>query len=287
MTILVTGATGKVGRQVVTQLHERGFGVRALVRDPETARLPDGVDLATGDLTDVDSVRSALQDVDAVFLVWPFFTVDGLAPVLAAIEEQAQRVVFLSSEGAQLADSPVRWAADVERQIERTSLQWTFLRPTGFAGNALTFAADIKAGDVVRAPFGEMARPLIHEYDMAAVGVRALTEDGHAGVGYSLSGPELVTQIDQVRIIGAVIGRPLRFEESSPEEAKAEMLATGWPAELVASATTAWASMMASPEAITSTVEEVTGAPAKTFREWAEDNAAAYVTAPEQVSRSR
>jgi uncharacterized protein YbjT (DUF2867 family) len=267
MTILVTGATGKVGGQVAAQLAARGVETRALVRDPAKARLPDGVQVAAGDLTDVDSVRAALAGVDKVFLVWPFFTVDDLAPVLEVLP---QRVVYLSSEGG------AKWADDAERLIEAAGLQWTFLRPTGFAGNTLSFAPEIKADGVVRAPFGKMARPLIHEYDMAAVGVRALTEDGHVGKRYSLSGPELVSQFELVDIIGDVIGRPLRFEELTAERAQQQMRARGWPEELVTGSVNAWSGMLANPEAITSTVEQVTGTPAKTFREWAVDNAAAF-----------
>jgi uncharacterized protein YbjT (DUF2867 family) len=263
MTILVTGATGKVGRQAVTQLHALGRPVRALVRRP--TGLPGEV---LGDLTDVDSVRAALDGVDKVFLVWPFFDADALPPVLEAIGNR--QIVYLSSSG----DTP--WALAAEALIERATSHWTFLRPTGFAGNALEFATEIKTGDVVRAPFGKMARPLIHEYDMAAVGVRALTEDGHIGKKYELSGPELVTQIEQVQIIGEVIGRPLRFEELSPEQARADMAAAGWPEQLTESALGAWAGMLETPETITSTVEEVTGKPAKTFREWAEDHAADF-----------
>ncbi|MBP2322916.1 uncharacterized protein YbjT (DUF2867 family) [Kibdelosporangium banguiense] len=263
MTILVTGATGKVGRQAVSQLHAQGHDVRALVRRP--SGLPGEI---PGDLTDAGSVKQALDGVDKVFLVWPFFDADNLAPVLEAISDR--HIVYLSSSG----EPP--WALAAEALIEQATPRWTFLRPTGFAGNALEFAPEIKAGDVVRAPFGKMARPLIHEYDMAAVGVLALTEDGHAGKKYELSGPELVTQIEQVQIIGDVIGRPLRFEELSPEQAKADMTAAGWPQQLIDSALGAWAGMLETPEAITSTVEELTGRPAKTFREWAEDHAADF-----------
>lgn len=272
---MVTGATGKVGRQVVAQLVDKGVEVRALVRAAPTARLPDGVEVVTGDLTDVDSVRAALVGVDKVFLVWPFFNTDGLGPVVEAIAEQAGRVVYLSSEGADESDS-VKWTKDVELAIEQTSLEWTFLRPCGFAGNALGFAEEIKRGDVVRGPFAKMARPLIHEYDMAAVGVRALLEDGHAGKKYSLSGPELVSQVDVVQIIGQALGRPLKFDEISPETARAEMLASGWPEQFVEGALAGWALMLDEPERITSTVEDVTGVPARTFRDWVNDNLGAY-----------
>ncbi|MET0133094.1 MAG: NAD(P)H-binding protein [Kibdelosporangium sp.] len=270
MTILVTGATGKVGRQVVTQLTDQGIDVRALVRDPPTARLPDGVDVVRGDLTDVDSVRAALPGVDKVFLVWPFFGTDGLAEVLAAIAEQTRRLVYLSSSG------DTTWAADAEKAIDQAGLRWTFLRPTGFAGNALGFAAEIKAGDVVRAPYPGLTRPLIHERDIAAVGVLALLDDQHVGARYELSGPELLSQVEQVQIIGDAIGRELRFEEISPETAAAEMRASGWPEALVSGAIGAWAEMVERPETITSTVRVLTGAPARTFREWAADSADSF-----------
>ncbi|TCO65745.1 SDR family oxidoreductase [Actinocrispum wychmicini] len=267
MTILVTGATGKVGRQAVAQLVAQGAEVRALVRTPATARLPDGVDVVAGDLTDVDSVRAAATGADKVFLVWPFFTVDTLPAVLEVLP---RRVVYLSSEGG------AKWADDAEALIRAAGLQWTFLRPTGFAGNLLEFAAEIKTSGVVRAPFAKLARPYIHEYDMAAVGVRALTEDGHVGRSYSLSGPELVTQLDAVQTIGDVIGRALRFEELTPEQGKQRMRDAGWPPTLLTAAFDGWAGMVAEPEPITSTVADVTGRPAKSVREWAIDNAASF-----------
>jgi uncharacterized protein YbjT (DUF2867 family) len=265
MTILVTGATGKVGGQVVRQLVSRGVKVRALVRDPATARLPSGVDVVQGDLTNVDS--SLFSGVDKVFLVWPFFNVDALPPVLDLLPP---RVVYLSSEG----NTP--WADAAEELIRARGLQWTFLRPTGFAGNTLEFAGQIRSHGVVQAAFGKLARPYIHEFDMAAVGVRALTEDGHVGKSYSLSGPEYVTQEEAVRIIGEVTGRPVRFDELTPAQGQEQLRAAGWPEELVTSASGAWAQMLAAPEPITSTVEDVTGVPARTYRQWVTDHVEAF-----------
>jgi uncharacterized protein YbjT (DUF2867 family) len=121
-----------------------------------------------------------------------------------------------------------------------------------------------------------MARPLIHEYDIAAVGVQALLTDAHVGAKHQLSGPALVTQVEQVEIIGEVTGQDLRFEEQSPEEARTEMIAAGWPASFVTEGLAAWAGMLTNPEPITSGLRDVTGSPGRTFREWAEDNAAAF-----------
>ncbi|MFB9299965.1 hypothetical protein, partial [Kibdelosporangium philippinense] len=211
--------------------------------------------------------------VSSVFLVWPFFHTEGFESIIDVIAaSSARRVVYLSSAGAP------DWALGVEKQIEASGLEWTFLQPTGFARNALGWAEEIKTTGVVRAPFGAMARPLIHEYDMAAVGVQALLSDKHVGARYVLSGPSLISQVSQVEVIGEVIRRELRFEEQPAEEAQAEMLAAGWPETVANEALGAWAAMTAHPEPITSTVEEVTGAPAKTFREWAQDHIADFTT---------
>ncbi|CAM3459022.1 NAD(P)H-binding protein [Kibdelosporangium persicum] len=256
MTILVTGATGKVGGQVMAQLP---VPARAFSRS------------TGGDVTDVDSVRAALDGVTSVFLVWPFFHVEGLEPVVDVIASSSvRRVVYLSSAG------DPEWALAAEALIEKSGVEWTFLRPTGFAGNTLLWADEIKASGVVRAPYGQLARPLIHEYDMAAVGVRALLSDDHVGAKYLLSGPELVSQVEQVRIIGDVIGRDLRFDEQPAEEARAKMIAAGWPEAVANGALAAWAGMVADPEPVTSTVAEVTGSPARSFRAWVADHVADF-----------
>jgi uncharacterized protein YbjT (DUF2867 family) len=123
--------------------------------------------------------------------------------------------------------------ADIERLIERTGLAWTFLRASGFATNALWWAPQIRADGVVRAPYGAAVRSSIHERDIAAVAVRALTGDGHAGAQHLLTGPQALTQVEQVRAIGEAIGRPLRYEEIARETARQQLLAAmpfgrGW-----------------------------------------------------------
>jgi uncharacterized protein YbjT (DUF2867 family) len=276
--ILVTGATGNVGGRVATKLLGTGAAVRALVRNPDTADLPDAVEVVQGDLSKIDTLDAGLEGVDSVFLVWPFLTAEAAPAVLEAIKRRARRVVYLSSMGVrddveEQADPINQFHADIERLIEESGLEWTFLRSGGLATNTLGWAEQTRADGVVREPYGGATRSLIHERDVAAVAVRALTENGHDGAKYALTGPELLTQVEQVRIISEAICRPLRFEEIPPEDARREMLAQGWPAAAVDGILAAHAKMVAEPERVTRTVEVVTGEPARTFRQWAIDHA--------------
>jgi uncharacterized protein YbjT (DUF2867 family) len=186
----------------------------------------------------------------------------------------APRIVYLSAMGPRRPeDGDEPFHHQVERAIEQTDLSWTFLRAGGFATNALWWAEQIRETGVVRAPYARAARSLIHERDIADVAVRALTDDAHAGKTHVLTGPEAVTQADQVRIIGEVIRRPLRFEEIAPEETRDEMIAAGLPPAFAESSMRYWASLADQPEPVTTTVEEITRVPARTFRGWAMDHA--------------
>ncbi|MFB8239879.1 SDR family oxidoreductase [Kitasatospora purpeofusca] len=278
-TILVTGATGRVGGSVVAQLHAAGVPVRALVRGE--ADFPEGVRAVRGDLGDPASLGAALEGVDAVFLVWPFLRADGAAEVIDAVGKHARRVVYLSSagvgDGKDAPGDPITaFHTELERLIGTSGLEWTALRPTGFASNTLGWADELRATGAVRAPLAKLARPLIHEADIAAVAVRALTTDALLGARPLLTGPEPVTQEQQVALIGEAVGRPLRFEEIAPAEAAERMRAAGWPAELVAAVLPAQAAMLDRPEPVNDAVERITGIPARSFREWAVDHAADF-----------
>ncbi|MGH8905193.1 MAG: NAD(P)H-binding protein [Egibacteraceae bacterium] len=254
-----------------------GAAVRALTRNPDSAGLPAGVDVVPADLSIPGTLDAGLDGVEAVFLVWPFLTAEAAPAVLDAVAKHARRIVYLSSSGIhddveQQTNMITQFHAAVERLIERSGLEWTFLRPSGFAANTLAWAPQIRVDGVVRWVYGAAARSLIHERDIAAVAVRALTGDGHGGAKYVLTGPQPLTQAEQVRTIGEAIGRPLRWEEISREAAREQML-TYWPPALVDGALDAWAELVTEPELVTPTVEEVTGVPARTFREWATDHA--------------
>ena len=189
--IVVAGGTGTVGRQVVAQLREREHQVRVISRGLAGAAPQAGVEAVRADLADPASLEPHLQGAQALFLLWPFTSpevTEGLAPKIAEVAARhAGRIVYLSAQPA--ADRPGSFWALVEQAIEDSGTSWTFLRPTGFAANTLMWADQIRAGDTVRWPFGGAARALIDERDIAAVAVRALTEDGHAGARYVLSLP--------------------------------------------------------------------------------------------------
>ncbi|WP_371650149.1 MULTISPECIES: NAD(P)H-binding protein [unclassified Streptomyces] len=274
--ILVTGATGNVGRQVVAQLVAEGIGVRALARRPQAAGALDGAEVATGDLAEPASLDAALTGIDTVFLIWPFLTTEGAPAVLEAIERQARRIVYLSSSGvredADRQSDPINQLhADMEALIEESGLEWAVLRSNTIASNTLGWAAQIRSTGAMRGP--DIApTAVIHERDVAAVAVRALADTGQAGVKHVLTGPEVVSRAEQVRAIGEAIGRPLRFEEVPVEIARKQMLADGRPPALV-EALLASAEKRSRSDLVTGTVEEITGKPARTFRIWADDHA--------------
>jgi uncharacterized protein YbjT (DUF2867 family) len=202
---------------------------------------------------------------------------------LERIAKHARRIVFLSAPLKTAhpffqQPNPVRAVgAQIERLIETSGLEWTFLRPGMFAANALGWwAPQIRAGgDVVRWPHVGAPTAPIHERDIAAVAVRALCEDGHAAAEYVLTGPQSLSQSEQISTIGGVIGRSLRLAEISPEDARSELL-TRMPAVVVSMLLDAWAAAIGQPAFVTSTVADITGAPARTFRDWATDHAAEF-----------
>jgi len=279
--ILVTGATGNVGRQVVAQL--RGTcRIRALSRSPQSANLPRDVEVVRGDLSAPETLDACLDGVDAVFLVWvaPFA---AAAPALERIASQAERLVLLTSPHRtphpffQQPNVLRSVHAGLEQLVEASGVRWTFLRPGAFAVNCRNWwAPQIRNSDVVRWFYAAAATAPIDERDIAAVAVRALCDDGHGGKEYVLTGPESLTQREQVDIIGDAIGRPLRFEELSPESARRELLRMMPPA-IADMLLSAYAATVDRPAFVTSTVADVSGAPARSFHNWAVAHATEFV----------
>ena len=248
--------------------------VRALARNPDAANLPA-------------TLYRCLIDVEVVFLVWGAAATTD-APALARIAMPVKRVVFLSSPhriahpffqkagwrpGQPMANPAAALHGEIERLIVASGLQWTFLRPGMFAANTrLWWGQKIRAGEVVRWPYASAITAPIHERDIAAVAARMLSEDCHHGEDHVLTGPQSLTQFQQVSIIAEVVGCPVRFEEISPEEACRELLPL-MPPPVIKMLLNAWAASIGQPAFITSVVADITGAPARTFRDWVIDHA--------------
>ncbi|NYI95661.1 uncharacterized protein YbjT (DUF2867 family) [Streptomonospora nanhaiensis] len=280
--ILVTGATGNVGRHVVRRLLEEGRPVRVLTRDPARAVFPEGVEVVTGDLADPESVRPALAGAGAVFLLWPTLRADHAAdrtvPLLA---EGGRRVVYLSARGVpdtgsgEEAEGVMASHQMIERLLRESGADWTFVRPGGFAANVAPWFEELRdTGEVAMAHPG-LTRALIHEADIAEVAVRALVEDGHSGAAYEITGPEALTQEEQARAIAETLGVPVRIRILTEEEAVERMVAAGYPRELSESILAGQAAMLTNPDTPTPVFEQVVGRKARDFRSWAADRARA------------
>jgi uncharacterized protein YbjT (DUF2867 family) len=284
--VLVTGATGRVGRAVVDLLIDAGMPVRALTHRAGTAAaLPANVEVVTGDLTVPESLDAGLRGVSAVFLVWtaPPATVPAVVERLATY---ARRVVFLSSPHQtphpffQQPNPMAVLHADIERLIAAAGLESTIIRPGMFASNALSWwATAIRAGGVVRWPYAAAETAPVDDRDVAAVTARTLYQDGHAGGDYVLTGPESLSQARQVSIIGDVLGRRIKFEELTPDEFRSETEGS-WPRPAVDMLLAAWGATMGSPAFITSTVSDILGSAPRSFRQWAADHATAFTEDP-------
>ncbi|MEV4550103.1 NAD(P)H-binding protein [Nonomuraea wenchangensis] len=267
--ILVTGATGTVGRALVTELAADPAQPRvlALVRDP-AAVLPPRVEPVHGDLTDPASFAAAVEGVTAAFLLWPFGAADGFGAVLDVLARHARRVVYLSSAARRPAER------EIERLIRRSGLEWVILRPHQFASAALRWAADprFQAEGVVAEPYGRSAAPPVHERDLAEIAADALTLRGPAGVVHEVTGPETLTQAEQLRVVGEAAGRPARWEERPPEEGRHRLVAAGLPAEVADGILRARAELVDSPWPVTPRPG------ARPFRAWAAEHAHRFRT---------
>ena len=283
--VLVTGATGRVGRAVVDLLIDAGVPVRALTRRSEAAALPANVEVVTGDLTVPESLDAGLRGVGAVFLVWT--APPATAPaVVERLATYARRVVFLSSPHQtphpffQQPNPMAVLHADIERLIAAAGLESTIIRPGMFASNTVFWwAPAIRADGVVRWPYGPAETAPVDDRDVADVAARTLYQGAHAGGDYVLTGPESLSQAEQVRIIGDVLGRRITLEELSPDEFRSETEGS-WPRPAVDMLLDAWGATMGRPAFISSAVSDILGSAPRTFRQWVSDHATAFTEGP-------
>lgn len=279
--ILVTGATGRIGRLVVDELLRAGAPVRALTRTPAEASLPPHVDVVAGDLTDPVSLDAALTGASAVFLVWTA-PLESAPPAITRIAQHARRVVFLSApihtphpffqQPNPMCDLHVA----VEQLLQESALEVAVVRPGMFVSNALHWwAPQIRVGNVVRWPYAQAASAPIDERDVATVAARMLVDERHARSDYVITGPQSMTQAQQVAAIGSAIGRALRYDELTPDEFRRDTKDT-WPPGVADMLLAAWHASVGLPAFTTFHVEHILGRPAISFEAWAAEHAAAF-----------
>jgi uncharacterized protein YbjT (DUF2867 family) len=271
MTIVVTGATGNVGRPLVCELAAAGARVRAVTRSPETAGFPDGVETVSS----ADSPFDALDGATAVFLNSRALG-DELAEVVSlAGRRGVTKLVALSAINADddFARQPSRFRGDRNKEVEQlavdSGLDWVSLRPAVFASNFVgMWSAQIRAGDVVGGPYAAASAAPIVETDIAAVAARALLTDDYVGQRIPLTGPQAFTNSELVQIIGTVLGRPLRYLEVPPDMVRQRFIGLGLGAEFADAYTAMLAEAVDKPALVTREVEKITGRPATTFAQW-------------------
>jgi uncharacterized protein YbjT (DUF2867 family) len=270
---LVTGSTGNVGAELVRALIGDGAPVRALTRADTGKPTPAGVQLAVGDLNRPETLRDALAGVRGLFLLPGYQDMKGL--LAEAASAGVQRVVLLSGSSADgdQSNAITRYMSASEAAVHGSGLAWTVLRPSAFMSNTLEWVPQLRAGDLVRAPFAGVRAATVDPADIAAVAALALRDPAHAGQTYRLTGPEALLPADRVAVLAEVLGRPLRFAGQADDEARAELSAS-MPVEYVDAFFSFYVEGTLDESPVLPTVPELTGRPARTFREWAEAHAA-------------
>lgn len=272
MTILVTGATGTVGRLIVDELARNGHQVRALTRDPAKADLPEGVEVVAGDLAEPGSLTAAFEGVEAVHLI--NFAGDDYAPL-----KTGEQLVELAAKAGVRKVTVLGGRADgpLEQALAAGELEWTLLVPVEFMSNTLQWwAQTIKAEGVIREPFGGRLSAMVHERDIAAVAATVLTSESHASKTYTLTGPQAITTTEKVRILSEAVGQEIRFVELSEDEARAKWLADGMGPETIEFLIGALGDTPEVGYTVVPTVEQVTGRAPRSFAQWATEHAVAF-----------
>ncbi|WP_329116722.1 NAD(P)H-binding protein [Streptomyces sp. NBC_01465] len=283
--ILITGATGTVGRPLVDILHTEGSQVRAVSRTPSEAGLPAGVEVVEGDPSRPDTMTTAFDGATSLFL-HPRAAGERAAELVAlAREHGVRRVVAMAALNIDepLADQPSRHRGDRNKEAEEAAvasgLEWVSLRPGTFAVSSLhAWGGQIRAGDVVRGPYASFTEAPLHERDLAAVAARALLSDDLLGRRVDLTGPQALTQEEMVACIGEVVGRPLQYQEVPADLAAKGMVQRGISEAFVLALMARYARDLGGPAPVTGEVEKILGRPALTYRDWVADHAAAFRT---------
>ncbi|WP_214321747.1 NAD(P)H-binding protein [Nonomuraea sediminis] len=268
--IVVTGATGNVGRSLVRMLAEAGEQVTAVARRITPEDVPAGVRAVAADLGDAESMRPALEGADALFLL-----VAGEDPRKLLGTAGLRKVVLLSSQGVGTRPQGYQHAASFEEAVRESGLEWTILRSGGMASNAFAWAEPVRLHRTAAAPFGDVRLPFVDPDDVAAVGAAVLREDGHGGATYVLTGPAGTSPRERAAAISAALGEPVRFVEQTREEAYAQM-AQFMPLPVVEGTLSILGEPVEEEQRVSADVERVLGREPRPFADWAARNLPAF-----------
>lgn len=271
--IVVTGATGNVGRALVRMLTEAGTPVTAVARHITEADVPPGARAVAADLTEPAGLRTAFDGAEALFLL---VAGENPAGVLdAARTAGIRKVVLLSSQGAGTRPEAYRHPLLFEAAVRESGLDWTVLRSGGMATNALAWAGSIRTARAAAAPFGDVGLPFVDPDDVAAVAAEVLRPGAHLGATYVLTGPAPTTPRERAEAIAAALGEPVRFTEQSRAEAY-ELMARFMPLPVVEGTLAILGEPTEGERRVSPDVERVLDRAPGSFAAWAERNAAAF-----------
>jgi uncharacterized protein YbjT (DUF2867 family) len=276
--VLVTGANGRTGREVLKLLHSRGTPVRAMMRDVSKATgLPVGTEMVVADFGKPETLPRALEGIDKVYLTSapdPEQVTLHRNFILAAVQAGVHYIVRHSVRGAD-ENSPIkiaRWHAASQGELERSGLAWTHLQPVFNMQNFLRFASSIRSQGAFHAPMRDGAMTMVDARDVASVAVVALTATGHEGHTYLVTGPEPLAFVDAAQQLSVVLKRPIRYVDASPEQARNGMLKAGMPEWYVEDMLGIYAFYATGAGAVVSdVVPRIVGQPGRSFREFVED----------------
>ncbi|HEY3454886.1 MAG TPA: NAD(P)H-binding protein [Bryobacteraceae bacterium] len=279
---LVTGATGNVGSEVASQLLERGGQVRAFTRHPEKlGTWSKRADVVKGDFQNPDTLARAMEGVDAVFLMSQGPDVESFRQIVQAIKAAGgNRVVFLSSILAGEPEYEIgRMHLAKEEAIREAGLNGKFLRATGFMTNSYQWIETIQEQGKVFNALGDAKFPPIAGEDIAAVAIRALTDPKLSGEVFELTGGELISVRDEVKILGKILGRELQCIDIPVEVAVQNMVRSGLPQKMAEAVGQSLGSLRNGRSAVVlNTVEKVTGRAPITYETWARKHAAQFAS---------
>lgn len=272
MNFLITGATGRIGRLLVEQLHRAGHEVRALTRNAAKASFPEGVEVVVGDLTKPETLKTAMAGVTGIHLI--NFGGDDGAPlqtgqdIMALAEAAGVKRVTVLLGGQQGA---------LEQAVQSSGLAWTFLQPVEFMSGMLDWAESIRAEGVVSIPFADRRTAIVHDADIAAVAAAVLADGGHAGQTLTITGGEVLTPCAMVHTISCVIGRDIQLNELSEAQARDQWAAQGFPPEVIDFFVWAHGNTPEIGYTVMPTIEQVTGRAPRTFAQWCDEHVEAFM----------